>query len=676
MVLRVCWFAEGRPDSGEEEMSLKRMRTRIRCAVLCGIATLAAAFGCSCSTLAQAAGAPRRFNLTLGPGDVIPTGNEWLSLPDIRASNGALTSFNVISMRHRGLLQVNGNHGDPVLEPYFLADGKSLPVHDPSWQMIEYWIPEAHQVVDGIEITLTYCAPPRSRAAFLRLTMSNKRATGASVTLGVRASWGSLSRVTYNPVELRGERTAGAAPWVDSGEVFSYITDDTQFAWSLVHPGSEAHVNVPPATAVPTDDTSRTVELAPGKSVESLFILGAGIEEFSASHNARALRELLDRYGADEMIARTAAWCRNRIRTTGRPDLDLLMNRNFLFTELYAWGKTIDTEQLVGVTSRSPRYYVSAAYWDRDAMLWSFPALLDVDLPMAAEALNYALTIQLRNAGTHSRFIDGVVLEDGFQLDEAVAPVIALAEYERKTGDLALLQEHRDAVTKLRDRILSRYDARIGLYSSLQDSQDEFQALPFLTYDNALTWRALLDLAELYGRLNAPADAKEMKNRAASLHQAILAHCVFDSAPGANGPIFSSATDGTKAVFTEIPPGSLMKLATLGFVSESDPVFARTYRWLHSDKYKYSYADKAYGLPGSYRLPFTTSWSVADHLLLKAGHEQALKILLASNWDGGIITEGVDPTSGKMDQAGRAFATAAGYVAIAICESACIDQPK
>ena len=67
-----------------------------------------------------------------------------------------------------------------------------------------------------------------------------------------------------------------------------------------------------------------------------------------------------------------------RTRTTGQPDLDALMNRNFLFTALYAWGRTIDTEQFVGVTSRSPRYYVSAAYWDRDAMLWS-PGLLDVD---------------------------------------------------------------------------------------------------------------------------------------------------------------------------------------------------------------------------------------------------------------------------------------------------------
>ncbi|WP_109489246.1 glycoside hydrolase family 125 protein [Occallatibacter savannae] len=167
-----------------------------------------------------------------------------------------------------------------------------------------------------------------------------------------------------------------------------------------------------------------------------------------------------------------------------------------------------------------------------------------------------------------------------------------------------------------------------------------------------------------------------MTKRASSLHQAILTHCVSASAPGAAGPIFASATDGKNFVFTDIPPGSLFKLPLLGFVPESDATFVRTFQWLQSSNYKYSYGDQPYGLPGSYRVPFTTAWSIADELRLKAGHDKALKILLTSNWDGGIITEGVDPATARMDQAGRAFATAAGYVAHAICQTSCTDKPK
>jgi meiotically up-regulated gene 157 (Mug157) protein len=226
----------------------------------------------------------------------------------------------------------------------------------------------------------------------------------------------------------------------------------------------------------------------------------------------------------------------------------------------------------------------------------------------------------------------------------------------------------------LRDRLLSRFEAETGLYSSVQDSQDEFQLLPFVTYDNVLSWRALLDLATLFSRLSEAESSRQMTARAANLHAAILLHCVSSDAPGAEGQIFASATDGKRFIFTEIPPGSLMKLPSLGFMRETDPLFVRTYKWIHSSNYSYSYSNKPYGLPGSYRLMFTTSWSIAVHMSLSMGRDQALKVLRASDWDGGIITEGVDAETGHMDQQGRAFATAAGYVAHAICQLACTGQ--
>jgi meiotically up-regulated gene 157 (Mug157) protein len=151
---------------------------------------------------------------------------------------------------------------------------------------------------------------------------------------------------------------------------------------------------------------------------------------------------------------------------------------------------------------------------------------------------------------------------------------------------------------------------------------------------------------------------------------------VRDGAEGAGGPIFAATVDAHSAEFVDIPPGSLMKLPALGFISEDDPLFRRTYAWLHSAHHAYSYAEQPYGLPGSYRLPFTTSWEVADHLRLKAGRAKALKILKQSPWDAGIITEGIKPDTGVPDRQGLAFATAAGYVAHTICEQFCIDQKQ
>ncbi len=609
--------------------------------------------------------------IATGPGDVIPTGNEWIALPTIRAADAALDNFNVLSMRDRGLLQVKGEQGTAAIEPFFLVEGMRLPLRSLSWQLLEYWIPRAQFSVNGLTGTVTYCAPPQFRGAFVSLTLRNERSVPVKVALGLHASWGGLQRVTYTPVDLKGDRLVGSAAWEKSAQVFSFVTHDTQFAWSVDAPDSEIKVTSPPVGVAPAMDAERMATLAPGATLEAHFVIGVGLEEYSASQSASALTETLDRSGVDSVLEQAALWCKARIRTTGQADLDRIMNRNLLFTALYAWGKTLDTEKLVGVTSRSPRYYVSAAYWDRDAMLWSFPGLLDIDAELAREALDYALTTQLRNTGTHSRFIDGVVLEDGFELDEAVAPIIALNEYVQKTGDEKFLLLHRDALQSLKAELERHFDSGMGLYSTLQDAQDQYRKQGFSTYDNVLVWKALKVYGELSVRWKDSTQDDDANRQADALRSAILKNCISASAPGAGGTIFISATDGKVPILADVPPGSLMKLPALGFISEDDPLFVRTYNWLHSKNYEYSYFDLAFGLPGSYRLPFTTAWSVADHLQLNRGRAQALKILLSSGWDGGIISEGVDPSTAVMDYDGRAFATAAGYVGHAICQSNC-----
>src|SRR5579864_1041539 len=123
------------------------------------------------SAASMAGDAVRETPLTPRPTDVLATGNEWVALPDIRASDGALTTFNALSMRDRGLLQASGEGGRPVLEPYFQIEAKKKQsFNDLAWTLLEYWIPQGHETTDGLELTITYCAPNGYRAAFIRLT--------------------------------------------------------------------------------------------------------------------------------------------------------------------------------------------------------------------------------------------------------------------------------------------------------------------------------------------------------------------------------------------------------------------------------------------------------------------------------------------------------------------------
>ncbi|SDR57703.1 Protein of unknown function [Rhizobiales bacterium GAS113] len=618
------------------------------------------------------AGAPIALSpLALDAHDVVPTGNEWLSMPDIRASDGSMMSFNVLSKGYRGLLQARGPQGRPVVRPVVTVDDREVRLTGLAWSVLAFWIPVAWATIDGLEIELTYCAPLGSRGAFLHMKVSNRCSGSARVQFGAEVAWGALDRVTYYPVELTGTRRVAPGLWVDDATTFAYRTDDTKFAWSVVHRGMQAELGG--ALEVQTAGLRGSVaEIAPGGTAEADIILSPGLEEMSAPHNAKALAERIDRLGASGVIRKTAARLMESARSTGRDDLDLLMNRNAMFTRFYAWGRTIDTEEMVGVTSRSPRYYVSAAYWDRDSMLWSFPALLRFDPEMAREALAHALGPQLRNTGIHSRFIDGVVLEDGFQLDQAAAPVIALADYLRATGDCAFVEAQAVAIDHLTATIARVRDEKTGLYTSWQDAQDEYRRHPFLTNANVMIWKALGDLASLNAALGRGDEAARLTAEADRLRRAILAHLVVEK-DGKH--IFAAGWDGeTDYLVEDIPPVSLFKLPALGFVAEDDPVFAETSAWLQSSAYAFGHHGAPYGLPGSYRLPFTTSWVLADHLRLEGCREKALRILTYSTWDGGIVTEGLDPTTGHMDRDGRAFATAAGYVAAAICDVYCTPR--
>lgn len=643
--------------------------------VMFGLALALAPMRGSCAN--GLSGAPRAAGvpLTLAPDAVIATGNDWIALPEIRANDGALLSFNVLSMHDRGLLQVQGSSSlntgpgqamTPAIAPWVSAGPGPAGLHVTGWRLIDDWIPVATARTGSVRVTLTYSTPPRARAAWIRMVVVNEGTAPRAVRFGLTARWGGLARVVYAPSMIIGQRLQSKAPpWIPRTHVFSFVESETVFAWALGHPDCNRTRRAGDTYTV----ECRRV-LAPGARAAANFIVSVGLEESSAEYGSKVLAAQLLHRGAGAELEEERAWLAPRLRTTGDPALDEFMNRNLLFSSFFAWGRTYDTEQFVGVTSRSPRYYVSAAYWDRDAMLWSFPALLATDRARARRALETALGIQLRDTGTHSRFIDGVTLEPGYELDENAAPLIALTSYWRKTADIAFVRRHRAAVHTLLAK-LAAHRGRAGLYWTEQDSQDENRRARYETYDNALVWRALRDAAALYRALGDPATARDLDGQAQRLHAAVMRRLVAAGAPGARGPIFAFGWDGRHYTFDDVPPGSLMKLPALGFIDQGDPLFMRTYRWLHSKHFKYSNAGKPYGLPGSYRLPATTSWSIADHLRLRAGRTLAMKILRASPWDGGIVSEQVDPMSARSLAGGGAFATAAGYVAATVCELYC-----
>jgi len=585
--------------------------------------------------------------LTLSDSDVIPTGNDFISFPTIRAKDGALDNFNVLSMKHKGLLECSGPKGQPVITPYATLNGAKLAFKGLSWSMRGYWIPTAEFEAKGLSLSLTYCTPNGARGGFIRMTAKNKSGKAQKLVLGLRVQWAALKRVIYAATVLGGKRKITAGPWVADSVVYTQMADDIVMSWCLQCRGGKWD----------KQGIRKALTLKPGESAEASFFMGVGPEEFSASNSAKTLGDYCDRHGSEAVVVDFEAWCLERSKKLAEPRFETLLNRNFLFNRFYSWGRTLDTEELVSVTSRSPRYYVCAAYWDRDAMIWSFPALLDIDVPFAREALTHALGRQLMNTGRHSRFIDGTMLEDGFQLDEACAPIIAMRDYVKKSGDKAFVVEQARALDTLERILMERYVPESGLFSTHEDSQDEYVKEIYFTYANAMCWSALIALGDLRGD-------KAYAAKAEALKAAIFKHCV-DPKIGR----LKRATDLTNDIYNDVPPGSLLRLPQIGFMPEEDPRFVATYDWMHSPDYKWSQLNLPWGLPTSHRLPATSMWAVADRLRLKRGIKRATEFLDHTDWDGGIICECLDPKTGLGVAGGSAFATAAGYMAHQVYEA-------
>ena len=403
-------------------------------------------------------------------------------------------------------------------------------------------------------------------------------------------------------------------------------------------------------------DIHKPATLAPGESVTVTVYFGLGYETVAAATSAK---ELL-RQGFDKLMQRTEAWLGAREKLVDDPALATLLNTNLFFSFFYASGRSIDTEELCLMTSRSPRYYVSAAYWDRDSLLWAFPAILATDGAYARDILEYVYTKQARNFGVHSRYIDGTMLEPGFELDELCAPVVALARYVEATGDrdFAETSSIQNGLLSVLQTLQTKRHADVELYETFLQPTDDLRRYPYLTYDNALvcfTYRALAEF------LHKP----ELNARAQSVREAVYAHCVRQKE---GKPFFAWSVDllGGYDIYDE-PPGSLQLLPFYGFCDEGDEVWQNTVRIIRDRSYELSFADAPIAEIGCKHAPHPWVLSMCNSLL--SGHQAtAIEHLKRTELDNGIACESVNEHTGACET-GEAFATCAGFLAYSLGKS-------
>ncbi|MCX7710200.1 MAG: glycoside hydrolase family 125 protein, partial [Clostridia bacterium] len=501
----------------------------------------------------------------------IPTGNERIAIPEIVEADASIQSINFLHMGYKGLVEIRGGSikDSALMQPVIKIGGTKKELTNIHWNRVNYWIPSFEADCGEIRVSGVIIAPVSERGFIYRLSVVNRGHMEASVSLGVSGSWQETLHTINESKPMHGIKHAYGSGWNNS---FVFDFRDTAPVFSLA-PIYEEKMEV--EFYERKEDGSIRYELfkeynlQPGDRGAVTFYWGLGFEEVGA---ATAAKEMM-RKGFEKEWVDTTKWLSCRQKISGNGVLDQLLNMNLFFNFFYASGITLDTEDFVLVTSRSPRYYVSAAYWDRDSLLWSFPSILLTDQEHAKGMLEYVFTRQIKNVGIHSRYIDGTILEPGFELDELCAPVIALHNYIKQTQNSAILTERY--IIKGIERILSILDSkkneRADLYETFLQPTDDLIVYPYLTYDNVLVWKALLCIAEMMAGVKEDQFCCSLKAQAERIKEAVWKHCIFELD---GKKIFAWSTDleGRWNAYDE-PPGSLQLLPFYGFCSSADEVY-------------------------------------------------------------------------------------------------------
>ncbi len=597
------------------------------------------------------------------------TGNEYISLPEIDSA-GAIRNLNVLHLGHRGLLEFCGSKTAPLIAPFLTINDSAADMGSLlSWDYRLDWIPSfSMAAAEGVAMEGEIFAPPGFKGFCYRLKLSNKSGIKIRAGVGWRGCWKSFNYIVFNRREVGGRHDITYDRWTGSLVLEAAAGPPLAALALAAEPDAGWHFDQEEGSYM----ASHEIELKPGATCEVKLYVAANLEGDGAGTTAVDLR----RHGAAALKELTGKWLESRRVEHDSENLGSLLNRNLFFSYFFAAARSLDSEELVPVTSRSPRYYVSAAFWSRDTLLWSFPAVMMADRDTARELLLTVFRRHIGNAGDHAHYINGSVLYPGFELDQLAAYFLALEHYLGQGGDSTVLDEEeiQKGLYILTDRAFEKFDPESGLYSTFLDPSDDPVHFPYLTYNNALLQCAFNFLARLQNE-DRWQHKSDFAILARELQQAVYENCMVK---GPFGMMFAWAVDGRgKFSLYDNPPGSLQLLVHYGFCSISDTVFNNTVRWIRSSNNRHFHQGCSFEEAGSAHAE--NPWPLAACNDLLACNAGAVDFLSRAEMDSGFFCETVNPDTGKVST-GAAFASGAGFLAYALknraAESKCSgDEP-
>jgi hypothetical protein len=124
---------------------------------------------------------------------IYATGNEMISLPEIREADGSILSMTLLYMRYKGMISLTGNEETPLFKPFLELDGRRQGLENLEWSRVCHWIPAFLSTADDLEVSGTILTPIGERGFIYEFTVRNLSNRDMNIAMGLEGLPGVVS---------------------------------------------------------------------------------------------------------------------------------------------------------------------------------------------------------------------------------------------------------------------------------------------------------------------------------------------------------------------------------------------------------------------------------------------------------------------------------------------------
>jgi hypothetical protein len=200
------------------------------------------------------------------------TGNEYVSLPTIRETDGAIEGVTFLYMQAKGMIELRGK--DALVRPYVTVDGHPMP-QLPEWEREHCWIPSMCIRSSEVSCKYTYLTPIGERGFGVRISAENISSVAVNISVGMDGRWGSTLHEVNESIPIDAGREVHESGW---NHMFVWLQKPglPLFAFAPIisddQPFSETDQGAVWSYNGFSYDIHKTAELAPGERMTQLMV--------------------------------------------------------------------------------------------------------------------------------------------------------------------------------------------------------------------------------------------------------------------------------------------------------------------------------------------------------------------------------------------------------------------